>query len=550
MAGGWKTSGSTDSRTIMEVQMTTGCRALAILSALLVASLAAGTALAQKSGGILKVHHQDSPASMSIIEEATYSTVVPMMGVFNNLVMYKQDEPQNSMKSIVPELATSWSWSEDGTELTFKLHPGVKWHDGKPFTSADVKCTWDLLQGKVQDKLRLNAREAWWLNLDQVTADGELQATFHLKRRQPSFLSLLASGFTPVYPCHVPASQMRQHPIGTGPFKFVEFKPNQDIKVEKNPDYWKPGRPYLDGIEWDIIKDLSTRTLAFIAGKGELLYGVTIPQLKDIKSQRPDAICDISPANVSRNLLVNRDKPPFDNSEVRRAISLSLDRKTFIDILYEGQGDIGGAMQPPPAGLWGLAAEELQTLPGYTTDVEKNRSEARDIMQKLGYGPNKRLPVTVSTRDVSYYRDPAVILIDQLKQIYMDGELQPVDTTNWYPKVMRKDYTVAMNITESEVDDPDVLYYENYVCGAARNYTGYCNAGVDKLINQQSVETDLAKRKQLVWQIERKLIEDDARPVIFFPRGAVCRAPSVKGLTLMVNSIYNGQRFEDLWLDQ
>jgi peptide/nickel transport system substrate-binding protein len=258
----------------------------------------------------------------------------------------------------------------------------------------------------------------------------------------------------------------------------------------------------------------------------------------------------VLPANVSRNLLVNRDKPPFDNPGVRRAMSLSLNRKAFIDILYAGQGDIGGAMQPPPAGLWGLPAEELQTLPGYTPDVEKNRAEAREIMQKLGYGADKRLPVTVSTRDVSYYRDPAVILIDQLKEIYMDGELAPVDTTNWYPKVTRKDYTVGMNITESEVDDPDVLYYENYACGAARNYTAYCNPDLDKLINQQSIGTDLGKRKQIVWQIERKLVEDDARPVIFFPRGAVCRQPSVKGLTLMVNSIYNGQRFEDLWLDK
>ena len=170
-------------------------------------------------------------------------------------------------------------------------------------------------------------------------------------------------------------------------------------------------------------------------------------------------------------------------------------------------------------------------------------------MQKLGYGPDKRLPITVSARDLSYYRDPAVILIDQLKQIYMDGELEPVDTTQWYPKVMRKDYTVGMNIQESEVDDPDVLYYENYKCGAPRNYTAYCNPEVDKLIDRQSIETDIGKRKQLVSQIERKLIEDHARPIIFFPRGAVCRAPSLRGLTLMVNSIYNGQRFEDLWLD-
>jgi peptide/nickel transport system substrate-binding protein len=93
-------------------------------------------------------------------------------------------------------------------------------------------------------------------------------------------------------------------------------------------------------------------------------------------------------------------------------------------------------------------------------------------MENLGDGLEKKSPITVSTRDVVYYRDPAVLLIDQLKQIYMDGELEPIDTVNWYPKVMRKDYTVGMNITKSEVDDPGVLYYENYVCGAARRTAG------------------------------------------------------------------------------
>jgi peptide/nickel transport system substrate-binding protein len=95
-----------------------------------------------------------------------------------------------------------------------------------------------------------------------------------------------------------------------------------------------------------------------------------------------------------------------------------------------------------------------------------------------------------------------------------------------------------------------VLYYENYKCGAPRNYTAYCNPEVDKLIDRQSIETDVTKRKQLVSQIERKLIEDHARPIIFFPRGAVCRSPSLNGLTLMVNSIFNGWRMEDAWLDK
>jgi peptide/nickel transport system substrate-binding protein len=134
--------------------------AVAAAFCLLAGLVGSGAAFAQKQGGLLRVYHWDSPASMSIHEEATYSTVVPMMGVFNNLVMYKQDEPQNSLKSIVPDLATSWSWSEDGTQLTFQLREGVTWHDGKPFTARDVQCTWDLLLGKSQEKLRTNLRKA------------------------------------------------------------------------------------------------------------------------------------------------------------------------------------------------------------------------------------------------------------------------------------------------------------------------------------------------------------------------------------------------------
>jgi peptide/nickel transport system substrate-binding protein len=129
-----------------------------------------------------------------------------------------------------------------------QLRHGVKWHDGKPFTVADVKCTFDLLQGKAEAKLRVNPRRSWYGNLVEVTANGDDHAVFHLKRPQPALLTLLASGYSPIYPCHVPPAQMRQHPIGTGPFKFVEFKPNESIKLMRNPDYWKPGLPYLDGI--------------------------------------------------------------------------------------------------------------------------------------------------------------------------------------------------------------------------------------------------------------------------------------------------------------
>ena len=338
----------------------------AISAALLIAGVAFAPAFAQstpsatpKHGGILRVYHRDSPASASIHEEATYSTVIPFMGVFNNLVIYKQDVKQNSMDSIVPDLATSWSWNEDRTELTFKLRQGVKWHDGKPFTAKDVKCTIDLLQGKAKDSFRKNPREGWYKNVSEVKVTNDFEVVFHLARPQPALLALLASGYSPIYPCHVAARDMRTKPIGTGPFKFVEFKQNESMKIVRNPDYWKKDRPYLDGIEFTIIPNRSTAILAFVAGKFDVTFPteVTIPLLKDVQSQAPQAVCDLVPTNVSINLIINRDKPPFDSLDLRQAVALALDRKAFVDILSEGKADVGASMLPPPAGVWGMPRE-------------------------------------------------------------------------------------------------------------------------------------------------------------------------------------------------
>src|SRR5438132_4459849 len=396
-------------------------QALAVGVLLLLPAFDVAFAGEPKQVGILRVYHRDSPGSASIHEGATYSINIPFMPVFNNLVVFKQDVAQNSVDSIVPDLAESWAWSSDNKKLTFKLRQGVKWHDGKPFTSADVKCTFDMLMGKSQQKFRQNPRKSWYDQVSDVTVNGDFEASFNLKRPQPALLSLLASGYTPVYPCHVSPGEMRTKPIAIGPFKCVEFKVNESIKLVKNPDYWKKGLPYLDGIEFTIITNRSTAILAFVAGKFDMTFPthITIPLLNDVKSQSPNAVCMVEPTNVSTNIIVNSSAPPFDNIDVRRAMALALDRKEFISIMFQGQGDAGGTMLPAPAGLWAMPQEMLASIPGYGPDVNANREEARKLMQKAGYGPDKHLAVKVSTRNLGEYRDPAVILIDQLKSIYL-----------------------------------------------------------------------------------------------------------------------------------
>src|SRR5205823_1513822 len=339
---------------------------------------------------------------------------------------------------------------------------------------------------------------SWWNNVEAIDTSGDQEATFVLKHPQPALLSLIASGYTPVYPCHVPPAEMRQHPIGTGPFKFTEFKPNQSIKLVRNPDYWKPGKPYLDAIEYTIIPSRSTAMLAFAAGQFDLTfpYEITMAMLKDLRSQMPQAVCEITPMNVSMNLSISY-KPPFDKIEMRRAVAMSLDRQAFIGILGDGQGDIGTAMLPAPEGQWAMPKDMMRKLPGYDPDVGKSRREAQSLVRSFGYGPENRIGLKIVTHNLPDFRDPASITADQLKNIWIDSEVEAVESANYLPKLLRSDFVVALTAIGSGLDDPDQNFYENYICDSKRNHARYCSREVDALIDRQSTESDSNKRREV-----------------------------------------------------
>ena len=517
--------------------------------------LAAGVlpAAAQKSGGTLRVYNSTQPPSASLHEESTIATNMPFMAIFNNLVRFDPSKQRNSFDTIVPDLAQSWQWDDSGTKLTFKLRTeGVKWHDGQPFTAKDVQCTWHRLNGIDKDYLRRSPRAIWYENLKEVTIDDAQTVTFHLTKPQPSMLAMLASGLSPIYPCHVSARDMRTKPVGTGPFKFVEFKSNESIKLAKNTDYWDKGKPYLDGIEWRIVTSRSTRVLAFIAGEFDLTFtaDITVPLMADVKKQKPTAVCSLVPTNVPVNLLVNRDRPPFDKPELRRVLSLVLDRQGYIDIITGGKAAIAGNMMALPEGQWGMPKEVLEKLPGYDPDVGKRQAEARRIMEGLGYGPSNRLKLKVATRDFASYKDPAVIFVGELNKVHFDAEMELVESSIWHSRLVKKDYTVGMNTSGVGIDDPDAVLKGAYACKSEANYTRYCDPKVEALLDQQSQERDIEKRRKLVWDIERILAEDTARPIIYHNRAATCWQEHVKGHTHHENSLYNNWRFDTVWLDK
>ena len=282
---------------------------LVAIAALLIAGGCGRRALAQKRGGTLKIYFFDSPATMSVHEESTIAGEGPAMGVFNNLVMFDQHVAQSGLNTIVPDLATEWSWNEERTNSPSgcgRGSNGMTASRSPPRTSNARSTCCSAPPPKSCGSTRASRGTA---TSTRSSLKGDDEVIFRLKRPQPAFIAFLASGFTPIYPCHVPARDMRQHPIGTGPFKFVEFKPNEYIKAVRNPDYWKKDRPYLDGIEWTIIKNQATGQLAFLSGKYDMTspYFFQVPLLTDTQKQDPQAICRLVPTNVNRNVILNRE---------------------------------------------------------------------------------------------------------------------------------------------------------------------------------------------------------------------------------------------------
>src|SRR5262245_32104520 len=222
-----------------------------------------------KRGGTIKVMlREDLPQGFATHESSTYSTSFPALPCFNNLVFFDPAKPTESADTIVGDLAERWSWQDNYRNLVFFLRKDVKWHDGKPFSSKDVKHTFDMLREapEAQAKLRINPRKDWYANIEHVEAPDPHTVVFRMRRPQPSLLMMLASGYTPIYAAHIPPAQYRTSCIGTGPFKLKEWRKGEFVEYVKNPDYFVKGRPYLDGLKYVVIVERGTRTAALQAG--------------------------------------------------------------------------------------------------------------------------------------------------------------------------------------------------------------------------------------------------------------------------------------------
>jgi len=527
---------------------------LALIAAVTALSLPGLPAHGQtpKRGGILNAMLGEDPPGFSIHEVATISGLWPVMPCYSNLVLFDQLKAYETADTVLPELAEKWSWQDNYRNLVFFLRRGVKWHDGQPFTSRDVKYTFDVVReaADAPARLRLNPRKDWYSNIDAIEAADPHTVVFRLKRPQPSLLLMLASGYSPVYPAHVPLAELRQRCVGTGPFRLKQYSRGEMVELERNPDYFVPGRPYLDGIRYPIIGERGTRLAALQAGRLDVAMPLemTKTMADTIKGNAPSLVVAETGQIGSDNVIMNHKKPPFDNVTVRRAISLAMDRQAFVQGVRHGGARVGTSVMPRPFGAWGLLDKEVRTLAGYR-GPGPDKAEAKRLLAAAGYGPGKPLRVELTTRAFAIYIDLASFVADQLRLVGVEATVKQIETSAFFPALARRDYLIGANLTAAAVDDPDAYFYENYKCGTSRNYTAYCSEQTDKLIDQQSQELDRDKRIKLVWEIQRRLESDVARPMLGWRNEYFTQWPYVRNL-VPHHSLYNYGRMQDVWLDR
>ena len=529
------------------------CLALALILAAGV--LAAGApALGQtpKRGGILNAMLIENPPGFSIHESSTIAGVWPVAPCYSNLVIFDPLKPFETVDTVIGELAERWSWQDNYRNLVFFLRKNVKWHDGQAFTAKDVKHTFDVVRESADApaKLRINPRKDWYASVEAIETPDPHTVIFRLHRPQPSLLLMLASGYSPVYPSHVPLNDLRQKCVGTGPFRLKQYAHGQFIELERNPEYFVANRPYLDGIRYPIITERGTRMAALQAGRLDTSMPLEMTKImaEQVKQNAPSMVVTEIGQNGSDNVVINHKKPPFDNPLVRRAVNAALDRYAYVQGVRHKGAVVGAALMPRPAGAWGLPEKDLKTLAGYRGPA-RDKAEAKQLLAQAGYGPAKPLRVELVTRSIAIYLDLASFVADQLRQVGVEAIVKQIETAQYFPMLTRREFQIGANLTASGIDDPDGYFFENYKCGAGRNYTDYCDESMDKAIDAQSAELDRAKRLKLVWDIQRKLEADVARPMLGWRNEYFTQAAYVRNLPPH-NTLYNYARMQEVWLDK
>jgi peptide/nickel transport system substrate-binding protein len=498
-------------------------------------------------GGVLKFAVSAEPPNYDCHGATSFAFIHPVRPHYNTLLKF--DEP--NYPKVKGDLAQSWEVSPDGLTYTFRLKPNIKFHDGTPMTSADVKASYERISDPPQGVVSI--RKAAYEDIASIETPDPQTVVFKLAARNASMLTNFASPWDCIYS----AAKLKADPkfpeknvLGTGPFKFVEHAAGSHWIGDRFADYFEKDRPYLDGYRAIFITNTAARVNALQAGEVLSEFRGHSPADRDkLKAALGDkVVVHESPWVCNLVVTFNTEKKPFDDARVRRALSLAVDRWKGAEALSKIAlvRHVGGILRPG----YELAATEsdLVHYPGWSKDINKSRAEAKALLAEAGV---KDLRFKFLNRNVPMpYTPVGVFLIDQWRQIGVTAEHEQPETRAYISNLRSGNYEVGLDFNCDAVDDPN-LQIIKYISAdkSSINYGRYTDRKLDDLYEQQKRELDPKKRYALLREFEEHALNEAYTvPTVWWHR-IIVNWKQIKGWH-MSPSHYLNQDLQDVWLDQ
>jgi peptide/nickel transport system substrate-binding protein len=521
---------------------------LAIMTTLIFAmtSPSAAAETPRRGGVLLAVIGADAP-TLDPHQEGTFATLQVVAPLYSTLL---QMDPYSYPK-IIGDVATDWKISADGLTYTFKIRSDVRFHDGSPLTAADVRASYDKIVSPPAGvrSMRKNA----YTMVASVEAPDASTVVFKLKHPSASLLDNLASPWNVIYPKKYldrDPNYFLKNVMGSGPFKFKAYTRGSTFEAERNPDYFVKDRPYLNGYKFFISPETSVRAAAIRSGRAYIEFrDLPLSEVEAIKRQLGDKVTvQHTPLIGQWGVAIQNTIKPFTDVRVRRALTLGIDRYTAGRVLFPltGLRHVGALMRPGTE--WAVPPAELEKLPGFGRDAERNRAEAKKLLAEAGY-PNG-FKVVLKNRNVKLpYQDFAVYVIQEWRKIGVEAENRPLETAALLSDVRDNgNFELSVSATVEYIDDPDV-FLRRYTTGDPNNVGRYSDTILDDLFARQTRALDPAERKKLIVELQKRVLEQAYyMPGLWWTRNVV-HWTKVKNY-VAPPSHYTNQKLQDVWLSE
>jgi peptide/nickel transport system substrate-binding protein len=500
----------------------------------------------RRGGVLLAAIGADAP-SLDPHQEQTFATLQPVAPLYSTLL---QIDPYK-YPNVIGDVASEWTIAPDGLTYTFKLHPGIRFHDGSPLTAADVKASYDKILFPPEGVRSI--RKHHYSAIARVEAPDPGTVVFKLKFPSASLLTNLASPWNVIYPkkyLDQDPNYFKKNVVGSGPFKFKSYTRGSTFEGERNPDYFVKDRPYLNGYKFFISTETSVRAAAVRSGRAHVEFrDLPLSEVEAIKRQLGDkVVIQQTPFVIHFDIAMNNTVKPFTDVRVRKALTLGLDRYTGARVLHPltGLRDVGALTRPGTE--WAMSPAELEKFPGFGRDAEKNRAEARKLLAEAGY-PNG-FKVVLKNRNIKLpYQDFAVYVIQEWRKIGIEAEHRPLETATWYADGRDQgNFELMVFPTGAFVDDPDQLLAP-YLTGSPQNWARFSNPGIDDLYARQARTLDPAERRKLVIDLQKIVLENAYHmPGLWWSRNVVHWAKVRNWVA--PPSHFTNQKLQDVWLSE